>query len=63
MMKFNLSGDRARMQDSQKPDSSEYSGGLKSDHLKSWNIWNPDFLKVGFQMVFDKMAPIYPDFK
>ena len=24
---------------------------LKSEHSKSGNIWNPDFLKVGFQMV------------
>ena len=29
----------------------KYSGDLKSDHLKSGNIWNTDFLKVGFQMV------------
>ena len=28
-----------------------YIGNLKSDHSKSWNIWNLDFLKVGFQMV------------
>ena len=28
-----------------------YSGDLKSDHSKSGNIWNRDFLKVGFQMV------------
>ena len=28
-----------------------YSGDLKSNHLKSGNILNPDFLKVGFQMV------------
>ena len=27
---------------------SEYSGDVKSDHLKSGNIWNLDFLKVGF---------------
>ena len=30
---------------------SKYSEDLKSDHLKSGNIWNPDFLKVRFQMV------------
>ena len=66
---------------------SNYSGDLKSDHLKSGNIWNPDFLKLGFQivrfsngrgfsyqpfqirmflsgfqMVFDKMAAICPNF-
>ena len=29
----------------------QYSEDLKSDHLKSGNIWNSDFLKVGFQMV------------
>ena len=28
----------------------KYSGNLKSDHLKSGNIWNSDFLKVRFQM-------------
>ena len=28
-----------------------YCGDLKSDHLKSGNIGNPDFLKVGFQVV------------
>ena len=28
------------------------SGDLKSDHLKSRNIWNPEFLKVGFHMVW-----------
>ena len=31
-----------------------YSGDLKSNHLKSGNIQNPDFLKVIF-----KMVPIY----
>ena len=31
--------------------SVQYSGDLKSDHLKSGNIWNLDFLRVGFQMV------------
>ena len=25
--------------------------GFESDHSKSRNIWNPNFLKVGFQMV------------
>ena len=29
-----------------------YSGDLKSDHFKSGNIQNPDFLKVRFQMVW-----------
>ena len=28
-----------------------YSGDLKSDHTKSGNIQNSDFLKVGFQIV------------
>ena len=28
-----------------------YSGDLKSDHSKSENILNLDFLKVGFQMI------------
>ena len=28
-----------------------YSRDLKSDHLKFGNVWNPDFLKVVFQMV------------
>ena len=51
-----------------------YSGDLKSDHLKSGNIWNPDFLKVGFQMVrfsngralainHSKSGRFCPDFK
>ena len=31
--------------------SSQYSGDLKSNHLKSGTNWNPDFLKVGFQMI------------
>ena len=31
--------------------SGNYSRDLKSYHLKYGNIWNPDFLKVGFQMV------------
>ena len=31
--------------------TSKYSGDLKSDHLKSRNFQNPDFVKVGFQMV------------
>ena len=30
----------------------KYSGDPKSDHSKSGNIWNPDFLKVGLQMVW-----------
>ena len=29
-----------------------YSGDLISDHLKSGNIWNTEFLKVGFQTVW-----------
>ena len=29
-----------------------YRGDLKSNHLKSGNILNPDFLKVKFQMVW-----------
>ena len=29
----------------------QYSGDLKSDHLKSRHIWNFDFFKVGFQIV------------
>ena len=29
----------------------KYSGDLKSDHSKSGNIQNPDFLKIRFQMV------------
>ena len=52
----------------------KYSGDLKSDHLKSGNIWNPDFLKVGFQMVrfsngralainHSKSGRFCPDFK
>ena len=28
-----------------------YIGDLKSNHLISGNIWNPDFVKVWFQMV------------
>ena len=28
-----------------------YSGDLKFNHSKSGNIWNPDSLNVGFQMV------------
>ena len=32
-------------------DSINYTRDLKSDHLKSTNIWNVDFLKVWFQMV------------
>ena len=70
------------------PTPFKYSGDLKSDHSESGNILNPDFLKVGFQMVglqlwfqlqskpfkirtflsrfqmvFDKMAAICPDFR
>ena len=33
------------------PNIEQYSGDLKSDHLKFGNIWNLEFLKVGFQMV------------
>ena len=29
----------------------KYLGDLKSDYLKSDNIWNPEFLKVRFHMV------------
>ena len=30
----------------------QIQGGLKPDHLKSENILNLDFLRVGFQMVW-----------
>ena len=70
-----------------------YNWVLKSDHSKSWNIQNPDFLTIkfqmdrfskglamvmvlailkldhakpflsGFEMVYDKMAAICPNFK
>ena len=30
----------------------KYSGDLKFDHSKSWNIWNPYCLKIIFQMVW-----------
>ena len=33
------------------PPTTMYNGDLKSDHLKSGNIWNLDFLKIGFQTV------------